>query len=314
MRISKWMKKHTESLAGKRIAVTGSTGGLGRALCAYLAELGAELVLIDRNAARSEAHRRELQARFPACRVICIPLDMEMLSSAKRAAEQLNTMGIDVLIHNAGAYSIPRRKCESGYENVFQINFATPYYLTRLLLPTLRACGGRVVVVGSIAHRYGVIDPKDIDFSSRRSAARIYGNSKRYLMYATAALLEDEERVSLSLTHPGISQTNITAHYPKLIYAVIKYPMRLIFPRPRRASLPILSGVFTSTGSDAWIGPRLLDVWGLPRKKRLSGCRDDERRQIAAIAQQVYARCEETLNVHNNHTSGKDDRDGPETI
>ncbi len=303
MRISKWLKKNTQSLAHRRIAVTGSTGGLGKALCAYLAELGAELILLDRNATRSEAHQSELQARFPNCRITCISLDMEDLSSANRAAKELNKMGIDVLIHNAGAYSIPREKCESGYENVFQINFATPYYLTSLLLPALRARGGRVVIVGSIAHRYGKTDPADIDFSGYRSAARIYGNSKRYLMYATASLLEGEDRVALSLTHPGISQTNITAHYPKLIYAVIKYPMRLIFPRPRRAALPILAGVFDSTGSDAWIGPRRFDVWGLPRKKWLSGCSEDERRQITVTAREVLARCERVIEQEDKHGS-----------
>lgn len=304
MRISKWLRKNTASLVGKRIAITGSTGGLGKALCTYLAALGAELILLDRSTARSEAHRAELQARFPDCRVTCIRLDMEELASAKRAAESLDEMGIDVLVHNAGAYSIPREKCESGYENVFQINFATPYYLTHQLLPTLRARGGRVVVVGSIAHRYGKTDPADVDFSGRRSAARIYGNSKRYLMYATASLLEGEDRVALSLTHPGISQTNITAHYPKLVYAVIKYPMRLIFPRPRRAALPILSGVLAPTGSDAWIGPRIFDVWGLPRTKRLSGCSEDERIAIAATAREVLARCEQVLEKEKNDGSG----------
>lgn len=303
MRISKWLKQNTESLAHRRIAVTGSTGGLGKAICAYLAELDAELILLDRNVTRSEAHRRELQARFPDCRITCISLDMEDLFSAKRAAKELGAMGIDVLIHNAGAYSIPREKCESGYENVFQINFATPYYLTNLLLPTLRARGGRIVIVGSIAHRYGKTTPEDVDFSGHRSAARIYGNSKRYLMYATASLLEGEDRIALSLTHPGISQTNITAHYPKLIYAVIKYPMRLIFSRPRRAVLPILAGVFGSTGAETWIGPRLFDIWGLPQKKRLSGCSEDERRQIAATAQQVLVRCERVIEQEDEHGS-----------
>ena len=33
----------------------------------------------------------------------------------------------------------------------------------------------------------------------------------------------------IAVTHPGITQTNITAHYPKLIFAVIKNPMKLIF-------------------------------------------------------------------------------------
>ena len=33
----KWLSRHTASLKGKTVVVTGSTGGLGKALCHYLA-------------------------------------------------------------------------------------------------------------------------------------------------------------------------------------------------------------------------------------------------------------------------------------
>ena len=33
MNIKKWLHINTESLKGKRVAVTGSTGGIGRELC-----------------------------------------------------------------------------------------------------------------------------------------------------------------------------------------------------------------------------------------------------------------------------------------
>ena len=52
MRIEKWLKKNTSSLVGKRVAVTGSTGGLGGEICRYLARLGADLILVDRNRER----------------------------------------------------------------------------------------------------------------------------------------------------------------------------------------------------------------------------------------------------------------------
>ena len=37
MRIQTWLKANTASLRGKRVAVCGSTGGLGQALCHHLA-------------------------------------------------------------------------------------------------------------------------------------------------------------------------------------------------------------------------------------------------------------------------------------
>ena len=43
--MERWLSKNTESLVGKKVAVTGTTGGIGKELCKYLAKLGAELIL-----------------------------------------------------------------------------------------------------------------------------------------------------------------------------------------------------------------------------------------------------------------------------
>lgn len=294
MRIGKWLRQNTQSLAGKRIAITGSTGGLGKELCSYLASLGASLILLDRNGERSESHRQSLMERFGA-EVVCIPLDLEDLLSAETATDRLLKMGIDVFLHNAGAYSIPRHPCASGYDNVFQINFATPYYMIHRLLPMLRANRGRVVVVGSIAHNYSVIDPCDVDFSTRRAASKVYGNAKRFLMFSLMELFEGEKEASLSVTHPGIAFTNITAHYPKLIFAVIKHPMKVIFMKPKKAALSVLRGVFEGTGPCEWIGPRLFGIWGIPKKQRLRTCTQKEREKIAQLSATVLKTCLATV-------------------
>ncbi len=291
MRTSTWLARNTQSLNGKTVALTGSTGGLGLPLSLHLARLGARLILLDRNAERSEANRARILAKHPNAAVRCLTVDLSEIQSVKRATEALLADAPDIFIHNAGAYSIPRKICDTGYDNVFQINFASPYYMIRTLLPALRARGGHVMVVGSIAHRYSAIDPSDVDFHTRERASLVYGNAKRYLMFALYALFRDEREVTLAVAHPGITQTNITAHYPRLVYAVIKYPMRVIFMRPRRAVLSLLSGVFVPTEENTWIGPRRFDVWGLPKKKTLRSVPSEEAAEIARIADVVYARC-----------------------
>ncbi len=290
MSIKKWLLKNTASLRGKTVAITGSTGGIGRELCRYIAGLGAELILLDRNEARSKNHALELEAAFPSVKVSRIPLDLEDIASVKAATEELAERGVDVLVHNAGAYSIPRRKCKGGFDNVFQINFASPYYMTRELLPRLRERGGRVVAVGSIAHNYGKIDEEDPDFSTRGRASLVYGNAKRHLMYAHAELFSREEGADVSIVHPGITFTNITAHYPKVIFALIKHPMKVIFMRPGKAALSILRGLFEPTSGCEWIGPRVFDVWGYPKKKPLTSAQEDERRIIFSRAEEIYGR------------------------
>ncbi len=293
MTVKRWLKENTESLVGRTVALTGSTGGLGRELARYLASLGASLILVDRSARRSGEVRDGLIRDFSVS-VECVTADLSDIGSVRFATQKLKRLAPDVFIHNAGAYDIPRYKCDTGYDNVFQINFVSPYYIIRELLPTLRARGGRVVVVGSIAHNYSLSDPCDVDFSTRGRTSLVYGNAKRYLMFSMYELFAGENDVSCAVTHPGISQTGITAHYPKLLYALIKYPMKIIFMRPRRASLSILRGVFEPTDTDEWIGPRALDVWGLPRKKRLRTATAEERRRIGECAERIYIQIKKT--------------------
>ncbi len=189
---------------------------------------------------------------------------------------------------NAGAYSIPRKICDTGLDNVYQINFASPYYLTRELLPILRLKNGRVIAVGSIAHNYSKTDPSDIDFRRRKAASKVYGNAKRHLMFSLFELFKNESEATLAVTHPGITFTNITAHYPKVIFALIKHPMKIIFMKPKYAALSVLEGLFSETGYKEWIGPAIFDIWGRPKKKRLRSCSDAESLEIFKNAERIY--------------------------
>ncbi|MBQ1230209.1 MAG: SDR family NAD(P)-dependent oxidoreductase [Clostridia bacterium] len=294
MRIERWLMENTHSLSGKTVAITGSTGGLGREICRYLLSMDADLLLLDRNAERSQAWRSALLREYPRARVTCLQVELSDWASVKEALTKLQALPIDVFLHNAGAYSIPRRICDTGYDNVFQINFLSPYYMIRTLLPVLRERGGHVVAVGSIAHRYSATDPADVDFSTRRRASHVYGNAKRYLMLALIGLFEGEERATLSVTHPGISFTNITAHYPKLLFALIKHPMKWIFMKPKVACLSVIKGIFSPCRGYEWIGPGILDVWGKPKKKPLRSVNAEERKRIYETAERICRELEET--------------------
>jgi NAD(P)-dependent dehydrogenase (short-subunit alcohol dehydrogenase family) len=165
--------------------------------------------------------------------------------------------------------------------------------MIRTLLPTLRERGGRAVVVGSIAHRYSRTDERDIDFSGRARASLAYGNAKRYLMFSLYALFENEPCATLAVVHPGITFTNITAHYPKLVFALIKHPMKLIFMSPRRACLSVVRGVFEPCGKNEWIGPRAFDIWGAPTKRALHSVSEQEYASISRTATRIYGELSE---------------------
>ena len=284
MNTYKWIDKNCKSLKGKTVAITGSTGGIGKWLCDYILYLGASLILLDRNPQKQQALHQKLIAKYPRAEIALFTLDLENEASVFSACEKLKVLPIDIFLHNAGAYSIPRKVCKSGFDNVFQINFLSPYYIVHQLLPSLRERGGKVVVVGSIAHNYSKSDPKNPDFKNIKAASLVYGNAKRYLMFSLYEMFKNEDKASLSVAHPGITFTNITAHYPKLIFALIKHPMKFIFMPPKVAALSILKALFLDCGYKQWVGPSLFDVWGLPKLKTLKTVSENESQQIFKTA------------------------------
>ena len=273
------------SIFGKKFAITGCTGGLGRELCFKLAEAGAELIMLDRNPQKSETLEAELKSRFGGVKVTRITTELEDINSVKAAVDQLVQLKPHFFIANAGAYSIPRHICNSGYDNVFQINFVSPYYIIRKLHeadPDIK-----IIAVGSIAHSYSKINENDIDFRTYKSSAKTYGNSKRYLMLALGEYFKNSPE-NLAIVHPGITFTNITAHYPKIIFAIIKHPMKLIFMKPKKAVLCIYEGVFTATEFGTWIGPRIFGVWGKPKKQKLKVSYSPDAKKASKTSNEIY--------------------------
>lgn len=265
MTTEKWLKTYENRLSGKRVALFGPTGGIGQVLARYILRLSGALVLVGRSEQKISALREKLLDEYKDADIASVICDLEDIDSVRASITELKALGIDILVHNAGAYSIPRKICKNGIDNVFQINFLSPYIITASLLPRIE----RVVAVGSIAHNYSKTDKDDIDFRTRTRASLAYGNAKRYLMYSLFELAKVYPDTKLSVVHPGITFTNITAHYPKLVFAIIKHPMKIIFMKPHRAALSVLKGLFDDTPSYSWIGPRFFDVWGLPKRRVL---------------------------------------------
>jgi len=287
MNYNKWLQLNTSNLFGKNIAITGSTGGLGFEICSYLAKLNANLILLDRNYRRSNDFANYLIEKYNI-KVHCITADLEDFDTVKIATEKLSELNIDIFIHNAGAYSIPRKTCSTGFDNVFQINFVSPYYIIKQLSRNLEKVNGKVIVVSSIAHNYSKINEDDIDFIKVKNASLCYGNAKRFLTYSLHKLFQNNKNISFSVCHPGITFTNITAHYPKLIFAIIKHPMKVIFHSPKKAALSIIYGVFNNTKYKQWIGPRFFNVWGLPKLMNLKTATENEISKIFEISEEIF--------------------------
>jgi 2-dehydro-3-deoxy-L-rhamnonate dehydrogenase (NAD+) len=137
----------------QQIVVTGAGSGLGRALCARFARLGATVRGIDINKASLEQVRAGLDDHFTP--VVC---DVTNWEEVVPVFEQLPP--VDVLVNSAGITGQTNLRSEqtdpADVERVFRVNFFGSYHTSKAVLPSMVKRGyGRVLHVASIAGKEG---------------------------------------------------------------------------------------------------------------------------------------------------------------
>ena len=138
---------------GKKIVITGSSSGIGKAAAFQLAELGAKVILLARREEELKAAESEIRANGGIAHAYSVDLsDVEMVDQVcERIIAEHGT--IDVLVNNAGR-SIRRPFMDSlerfhDFERCMQINYYSPMRLTRKLLPEMIKAGDGHVINSS---------------------------------------------------------------------------------------------------------------------------------------------------------------------
>ena len=270
----------------RTIAITGSTGGLGKEICLKLAEMGASLIFINRNLKKSEELANHIRSIYPQTKIQIVTIDLENIENVKKGVKELEKLNFDTLVLNAGIYNVPLKKTSTGINNVFQVNFVSQYYLVKKLISKTDL--KKVVAVGSIAYKNIKIDDNDIDYSTHKKQSKIYGNSKKFLMLSLMQLLKSNKNIEYSIAHPGITLTNMTSHYPKFINWFIKFGVKIVFPSPKKASLNITHAINNKCEYLTWIGPSAFDVWGKPKQKKLKHIYKNDCEKIFLQAEEIY--------------------------
>ncbi len=152
------------SLKGKKALVTGGASGIGRAISLELAACGAEvLVHCFHSLASAETLASEIRAQGGVADVV--QADLSIPEGAAMLADRVaNCWGkLDILVNNAGDL-VGRTSLEkldnAFYRKVLAVNLDSTVYVTRALIPLLRAGaqqggGASVVNLSSLAGRKG---------------------------------------------------------------------------------------------------------------------------------------------------------------
>jgi 3-hydroxybutyrate dehydrogenase len=146
-------------LGGKVALVTGSTGGIGRAIARALARDGASIVIHGLgDPVKTERFRASLEAEA-GVRVVFVDANLEKADAAVRLIEAATeSFGrIDILINNAGmVYGGPiETHPPETWDAVLAVNLSAPFHTIRTVLPQMRARNwGRIV---NISSAYGLV-------------------------------------------------------------------------------------------------------------------------------------------------------------
>ncbi|MGA2283607.1 MAG: SDR family oxidoreductase [Candidatus Dormibacteria bacterium] len=196
-------------VAGKRVIVTGATGGIGLAAACELARRGARLSIVARSESRATAAVARIKAAGgTGTEVEVHKADLSSQASIRRLAAEILSghPKVDVLINNAGAIYASRQLTEDGLELTWAVNHLAPFLLTNLLLDRIRASApARIVTTSSGAHHGARIPFDDINGDRGSRGFARYGQTKLANILFTVELARRLEGsgVTANCFHPG---------------------------------------------------------------------------------------------------------------
>lgn len=250
------MSETARSLDGKTALVTGATAGIGLVTARRLAESGAEVFLVGRDAGRLEAACAGIRERVPGARLATLRGDLFLMSEARRVAAEFQAQRphLDVLVNNAGAIFFEREETSEGLERTFALNHMSYFLMANLLRPALEAAAaGRVVNVASGAHAQGRLDLDDLQSKRSYLHMRAYGTSKLMNILFTRALARRlaGTRVTANSLHPGFVDSSFADNNAGFLKKVVGLGKTLFAISPERgadtsvflASSPEVAGV-----------------------------------------------------------------------
>jgi len=262
--------RELSNLAGRRALITGAAGGLGRVFADTLAELGADLILIDRQDADLDLLSEELELRW-GVNVERYKCDLEIESQRLGLITRVmsSKKHLNILVNNAAfvgttelqGWNVPfEEQSLDAWRSALEVNLTAVFDLSRGLVPLLKVSkGGNIINIASI---YGMFGPdwRLYDQTSMSNPAA-YGVSKGGLIQLTrwlATTISPEVRVN------AISPGGILRGQPREF--VIRYEEKT--PLKRMASEEDFRGAIAYLASDlsAYVTGQILSVeggWGV---------------------------------------------------
>jgi len=303
--MSPWTVADIPDQTGKRVVITGATGGLGFETALARAGKGAEVILTGRNARKGADALARILGQYPGANVSFELLDLARLDSVAAFADAFAARHdrLDVLVNNAGVMALPERQVTTdGFEMQLGTNYLGHFALTAHLLPLLaEAPAPRAVQLSSGAARMGSFHFDDLQLVHGYRPWTAYAQTKLAMLVFALELQRRSDRAGWGLlstaAHPGYARTDLMANGPGengftgRMSAVVG---RILSQTAAAGALPQL---YAATSPDArpggYYGPDgLFEMTGAPTNAGLPRLAKDQ-----AAALRLWAVSEELVGI-----------------
>ena len=145
-------------LGGRAAVVTGGNGGIGLGMAEGLADAGAAVLVVGRDAAKNAAAVEGLRARGARAEAHKADLTEDGAAEAAVAAAEAAFGRLDILVNNAGSTvrGLPQDLAAGDWRWVLETNLTSAFLCAQAAHPAMkRAAGGKIVNIGSMFSLFG---------------------------------------------------------------------------------------------------------------------------------------------------------------
>jgi len=191
--------------AGKVIAITGASEGIGAELARQFSGKAVWLALAARNMEKLE--RTAAECRALGAEAIAIRCDVSVEADCRNFIEETarKYSSLDILVNNAGVSGhawFEEVSDFAWYEAMMRVNYMGSLYCTRYALPHLKKRRGQIVAISSLAGKVGI--PGRTAYSPSKAAQALFFEALRLEL--------QESGVDITIIYPGVVATDIRLH------------------------------------------------------------------------------------------------------
>lgn len=227
-------------MQGRICLITGGTNGIGKSTALGLAQMGATVVIVGRDAQKTAQVVEEIRAASDNNAVDFLLADLSSQQEVRRLADEFKRKysHLHVLLNNAGGFFMQRQLSVDNIEMTFALNHLAYFLLSNLLLDTLKASApARIINVASAAHTSGKIEFDNLQ-GERRYDASAYSHSKlaNILFSVELARRLEGSDVTVNALHPGFVSTGFGKNNPGLLMKIIRAVTPLVARSPEKGA------------------------------------------------------------------------------